>query len=223
MHLATHYAQDIRYYGTARNCAVMIGEQKHKIAKAHAPHTNSRETELQLLKIVNLLQTMWFLLDNAFAGHPLAVQFQGVRASPTLQKQLLGATSFEKPLPGNIQSDGTLYARIRAVCGVPPCNIPRAVYDKDRELIGAAWTKEYGTTLHPRMKYTIRYYGKMTAIRNADNHTRKISVQVGGFVVGRRRPEDSNGDWERSFSRVNKIITLTVGTLSRCFFCGERT
>jgi hypothetical protein len=52
IHLSMHYMQDIRNYGTLYNNYTMIGEQKHKVHKAHAPHTNSSDRVLQLLTAV---------------------------------------------------------------------------------------------------------------------------------------------------------------------------
>ena len=46
LHVAIYYQQDLRNYSMLRNTAVMIEEQKHKIFKLHAPHTNSCVTEL---------------------------------------------------------------------------------------------------------------------------------------------------------------------------------
>lgn len=51
IHLGLHYTNDLENFGTIRNSTTMMGEQKHKLFKAHASHTNSRENDLQLLKV----------------------------------------------------------------------------------------------------------------------------------------------------------------------------
>ena len=57
MHMAVHYTSNIKDYGTPHNVSVNMGEQKHKMSKMHAPHTNSRGTELQLMDYINQHQT----------------------------------------------------------------------------------------------------------------------------------------------------------------------
>lgn len=114
IHVALHYLSDLTNYGTTRNVSVMIGEQKHKVHKLHAMHTNSQETILQLMKAVNLSQTLRFLLDSTFLDHHLASQFSRLMAAcPILRTKFLGSTTFETPHVGNVDHEGTSYARIR--------------------------------------------------------------------------------------------------------------
>lgn len=68
IHLGLHYEQDIINFGTSRNATTIMGEQKHKVFKAHAPHTNSRDNDLQLMKMMNTAQTVQFMLDGTFQG-----------------------------------------------------------------------------------------------------------------------------------------------------------
>lgn len=58
IHVALHYPRDLANYGNLKNTAVMIGEQKHKVFKAHSDKTNSKEREKQLLRAVNVNQTI---------------------------------------------------------------------------------------------------------------------------------------------------------------------
>ncbi|KAI5838707.1 hypothetical protein DFP73DRAFT_599637 [Morchella snyderi] len=67
VHLALHYATDIENFASTFNATTMLGEQKHKVFKMHAQHTNSHENDLQLLKLINTLQTVRFALDDTFA------------------------------------------------------------------------------------------------------------------------------------------------------------
>ncbi|KAL7266094.1 hypothetical protein RUND412_011374 [Rhizina undulata] len=72
IHLALHYKLDVENYGTTRNSATLLGEEKHKIFNRHAEHTNSKQNDLQLLKAVNTIQTIRFLVNGSFSSsHPL--------------------------------------------------------------------------------------------------------------------------------------------------------
>jgi hypothetical protein len=120
VHMAVHYIQDINLYGTAKNVLSAEGEQKHKVAKIHAPHTNGRETVLQLTKSVNSSQTTWFILDGTFPDHPFTMQFNKVvTMCPMLRERFLGvSTSAEDPSthkePSNaVDSSGTPFELIR--------------------------------------------------------------------------------------------------------------
>jgi len=57
-------------YGTLPNSSVMIGEQKHKIFKAHAPRTNQKENELQLFKSINLSQAIRHISEDSYCHDP---------------------------------------------------------------------------------------------------------------------------------------------------------
>jgi hypothetical protein len=46
IHLLMHYMQDLRNYGTLYNNSTIVGQQKYKVHKAHAPHTNSQDRVL---------------------------------------------------------------------------------------------------------------------------------------------------------------------------------
>jgi len=92
MHIGIHYSQDILNYANSRNIAAMLGEQKHKIHKTHAPHTKDRV--LQLMKNVNVQQTIRIMLDNVFIHHELTSQLQRILTScPVLRHRFLGSTA----------------------------------------------------------------------------------------------------------------------------------
>lgn len=71
----------------------MVGEQKHKVFKQHATHTNSRENDVQLLRATNTSQTLRFLLDGTFDhSYPrVSKQLRGITQScPFLKQRFLG-------------------------------------------------------------------------------------------------------------------------------------
>lgn len=71
VHIGLHLKYFAEMYGTLWNIAVLIGEEKHRAFKRHAPSTNHRGIELQLLQKVNIEQTIRFILDDAFVNsHP---------------------------------------------------------------------------------------------------------------------------------------------------------
>lgn len=213
MHVALHYQQDILNFGTPRNVSVMIGEQKHKIHKVHAPHTNSRETELQLLKAVNLSQTMRFMLDGVFPDHGLSIQFKRIVGScPVLRSKFLGASRFHEPEPGNIESDG-IFARSRVGLPVPVSKVPLDTRKHDSGALLDAWRRVYKVQLNASMTRKFSYWGRITCQYNDNNHIRKLSVQVNGFVVHSRT---------KAFYQVVRIASIAVGQIQRGFVIGRR-
>ena len=170
---------------------------------------------LQLLKAVNLQQTLRLLLDDSFPDHPLAPQFNRLMSvCPVLRTKFLGATVFEEPNPGNVEHEGTPFARIRVVSQIPLRKVPIAQVQLDKSNLIGLWEHAYQVRLLPGMRLRVQYWEKLTGILNINNHTRKLSVPVGSMVATR-----SNG--ERAYHRVRRIITLSVGELTRCFLMVE--
>jgi len=219
IHVALHYISDLAYYGTTRNVSVMIGEQKHKVHKAHATHTNSRETVLQLMKAVNLSQTLRFLLDSTFSDHHLAAQFTRLMTEcPILRTKFLGSTTFDAPRTGNVEHERTPFARVRVRQELRSRQIPRDVILQDRDDLVALWEETYEVRLLRGMKLRVQYWSSMTGIINIHDHARTISFPVGAIVALRTTKSLPT----RSYNRIQRIITLSVGTLTRCFFTVER-
>lgn len=197
----------------------MIGEQKHKVHKVHATHTNSRETVLQLMKSVNLSQTLRFLLDSTFPDHHLAVQFGRLMADcPILRTKFLGSTTFEVPHTGNVEHEGTQFARVRVGRELRIRRIPRDVILQDKEELVTLWEQTYEVRLLEGMKLRVQYWNTMTGIVNIHNHARMISFPVGAIVAVRATKSYP----ARSYNHIRRIITLSVGALTRCFFTMER-
>jgi hypothetical protein len=214
IHVSTHYMQDLLNYGTLYNNSTMIGEQKHKVHKAHAPHTNSKDRVLQLLKAVNLSQTMRFIIDGNFRDHPIALQLvEIVEQCPVLRTKFMGSTCFTDPKPGSIAIDAgkSLFASARVGKPISSSKIAREYKLSDCQSIIAAWKTLYGDQLFMRMNLQFEYWDKMTGIRNEFNHTRKISIHTGGFVAKRQVTGEVH------FFRVGRIVTISIGGHTRCF------
>jgi hypothetical protein len=210
IHVSKHYVQDILNYGNLYNNSTMIGEQKHKVHKAHAPHTNSKDRVLQLLKAVNMSQTIRFMLDGNFPGNDIAVQLNEiVSLCPVLRNKFMGSTSFREPKPGKIAVDPgkSLFATVRVGKPISARKIDHDIKMANCQDIIDVWNTMYGHQLFIGIKLRFDYWGKMSGIRNESNHTRKIAIRVGGFV----------NTVQGSFYRVESIVTLAIGGHTRCF------
>jgi hypothetical protein len=210
VHVSKHYIQDILNYGNLYNNSTMIGEQKHKVHKAHAPHTNSKDRVLQLLKAVNMSQTIRFMLDGNFPDNDIAVQLNEIVSScPVLRIKFMGSTSFTEPKPGTIaiEAGKSLFASARVGKPMSAKKIDNNIKLANCQAIIDAWNHMYEDHLFVGMKLRFDYWGKMSGIRNESNHTRKIAIRVGGFVT----------TVNASFYRVESIVTLTIGGHTRCF------
>jgi hypothetical protein len=105
IHLGLHYSEDIINFATTFNATTVMGEQKHKVFKQHAGHTNSHETDLQLLKLINTTQTIRFLLDDTFPDLAISKQVQNiVKKYSTLKVRFL-----ERALAEADQDDSTAF------------------------------------------------------------------------------------------------------------------
>lgn len=114
IHLPLHYKKDLDFYATLKNVAVMIGEQKHKIFKMHAPHTNSKNRELQLLNMASVNQTIRFLLDGAFPDEDISRQLNYiVSGCPVLKSKFLGAAEYAELEASNLDEEGSIYVASR--------------------------------------------------------------------------------------------------------------
>jgi len=194
----------------------MIGEQKHKIFKLHAPHTNSRGTELQLLKAVNLSQTIRFIIGGIYDNHPIAVQIHRIVSQcDVLRTQFLGAPQFTEPEPGNVTADGTGYSRLRTGIPVPRSRLPIHAFNIDKSAILGVWELAYGIQLPKGLKIKIQYWSRLTGIFDNKGHTRSVSFALDGFVSTR------SGSVIQSFNLVHRILTATVGTLTKVFLLVE--
>jgi hypothetical protein len=217
IHLSMHYMQDIRNYGTLYNNSTMIGEQKHKVHKAHAPHTNSRDRVLQLLTAVNLSQTMRFMLDGNFPDKVIALQLNRiVSLCPVLRTKFMGSTNFTEPNPGSVAIDPgkSLFASVRVQKPISGKKIAQNVKLYDCIALIDAWKRVHGDQLFISMKLRFDYWQKMTGIRNELNHTRKVAFHVEGFVAKLSA--------HASFYRIKRIVTLTIAGHTRCFLvCTE--
>ena len=65
VHIELHYLQQCLEYGTAWNCNMLIGEDKHRFYKAIVMLTNGRKVKKSLLLKENLQQTMRLILLDA--------------------------------------------------------------------------------------------------------------------------------------------------------------
>ncbi|KAJ6258098.1 hypothetical protein Dda_7013 [Drechslerella dactyloides] len=59
---------DTANFGAVRNATTMLGEQKHKIFKAHVRTTKTKSLDLQLLKRMNIAVCIRFIPGNCFRG-----------------------------------------------------------------------------------------------------------------------------------------------------------
>lgn len=64
LHINRHLVDHARNYGTCVNMAVGTKEMVHRIFKDIVPHTNKRDLELALLRQINTLQTLRYLVNG---------------------------------------------------------------------------------------------------------------------------------------------------------------
>lgn len=212
IHVALHYRQDISNYGTLRNVSVMIGEQKHKIHKSHAPHTNSRDTELQLLKAINISQTIRFMLDGVFPDHQLSSQMnQIISACPVLSKKFVGAAKSceAEAKTGNADTEGSPFFKCQVCSPIRTRELPSRLKENDKAIIIDAWNQIYGVQVSSvMMKPCIAYWKKITFQSNDHNHIRRLSLTPNTFVMHRASKE---------LYKIVRIVSMTVGSLRRAF------
>jgi hypothetical protein len=191
----------------------MIGEQKHKIHKAHAAHTNSKDTELQLLKMVNLSQTMRFMLNGVHSSNELSVQFERIVGScPVLRNKFLGTSHFQEPEPGNIESEG-VFTQSRVGLPLLTRTIPFKTQLQDREALLAAWDRVYKVRITILMTTRFSYWGRMTCHYNYHCHIHKLSMSIDGFLRHRSTKE---------FYRIVRIASISLGEMHRGFLICRR-
>lgn len=94
--------------------------------------------------------------------------------------------------------------------------IPRDVILQDRKDLVDLWEHIFEVRLHG-MKLRLQYWSSMTGITNIHDHSRMISFPVGSIVAVRALRSHQT----RSYSQLHRIITLSVGSLTRCFFTVE--
>lgn len=217
VHLALHYLNDIENYGTARNSSTMMGEQKHKIFKIHASHTNSKDADLQLMKATNTLQTIRFLLDGTFARSAPAItqQLQGVvQMCPTLRTRFLGAKMFDareledlEQSSNSIDHSHSLFqnARIGRAITLKSVSITDSSYDVSA--LRSVYREEYGIELHPSTRLKVRYWGYFSG--DPDVGVTRFNLKPNNIIRLRG---------EHCFHRVSRILAVTVGTVVRVFF-----
>ncbi|KAI5839594.1 hypothetical protein DFP73DRAFT_598577 [Morchella snyderi] len=231
IHLGLHYEEDLRNYGSIRNCTTMMGEQKHKIFKAHAPHTNSTNNDLQLLKMINTSQTLRFMLDGTFGSLSVAIQTQEIiRGCPTLKGFVAGSQDFsgaveesdETPVSGEAKLDQAVpdledsQSSIQASKigkPLPVGNIALYTRTKDYSRMISLYKTEYGISLTPGTRIKVKYWGYFAGEpRPHGGKTRRFQIQLGEFV------QLLGDEHTTSYYQLQRIMTTTVGSMSRVFF-----
>lgn len=231
IHLGLHYSHDVRNFATTFNATTMMGEQKHKIFKLHAPHTNSKGTDLQLLKSVNTTQTIRFLLDGTFdhSSPMIAGKIKRiVESCDTLRTRFLGRGLAEEVGHQNAFNDAANTTRCTGICtigsafsnaktGLKLANKHINVKERESDTanISDIYKTQYNVTLktNSSMGFKLHYWSYFSGeVRDSNKPIegqRKFKVKVGGFVRLHNK--------ERDFYRLERCCTLTVGTMIRAF------
>lgn len=229
VHLGLHYERDIENFATTYNSTTMIGEQKHKVFKQHAGHTNSHENDLQLLKAVNTSQTLRFLLDSTFHNSEysrISMQLEKVVGNcPILKERFLGCREGAKFEISSADTEISQYSGIdvsrssfltaRTGCPVPLKRIETTDKEADLMALQALYFEEYSIVLHIGMRFKVHYWSYFSgqpSMRSREFDGRyQFRARVDWFV----RLRD---DMECSFYRIRRIFTMTIGTMIRVFF-----
>lgn len=188
MHLALHYAKDIENFASTFNATTMLGEQKHKVFKMHAQHTNSHENDLQLLKLINTLQTVRFALDNTFAmsSPALTTQLHSiVNRCPVLKQKFIGIPENTFTSTCNLEDcidvSSSLLSSVNTGRPVALKSIRELDRQYDRDLLTDAYGIEYDTpiTLTKRIKFNIKYWGYLSGEASESAKQRRL-VDIDG-------------------------------------------
>lgn len=222
IHLGLHYDLDIENFATTYNSTTMMGEQKHKVFKQHATHTNSRENDLQLLKATNTSQTLRFLLDGTFDNSYPRISRQlleVVEKCPILKQRFLGCK--ETPLAetnqcSGIEVTGSMLRTSKTGSPVTLKSIGSEDKANDERRVLPLYREEYGVALHTG-NYKIHYWGYFSgepvALSREYDGQHRFRLKVNWFMRLRGQPF--------SFYRLKRIFTVTVGTMIRVFFVLE--
>ncbi|KAI5788288.1 hypothetical protein EDC01DRAFT_631239 [Geopyxis carbonaria] len=231
-HMGVHYLQDIELYGTARNSATMMGEQKHKAFKAHAHNTNRHENELQLLKEINATQAVRLLLDNTFAkSYPhmtnLAAEFG--QQCPTIKINLIGRQDAINDMERTeldvnlyhatdnirIEADSVLLSSIHTISKIKKQAIGQNILENDYKLLRLAYRRMYNEDILNKRVFKIQYWRLLSA-----------------NIVGTNKRYRLDCNTIRSFAYridtgqlvfVRRIITITISNICRILLCVEPT
>lgn len=200
----------------------MMGEQKHKIFKAHATHINSKDSVMQLMRATNTSQTIRFILDGAFKTSSPAISRQVidvVNRCPTLQKRFLGAKLHDKEEldeePNSctgIECSNSLMVNPRTGRHLPRKSISSADILHDAGALRSVYRSEYDTEIHSNTPLKVNYWGYFAGDIQDTSKPKgpRFSIGVGGFLRFQDEPF--------SFHCVSRIFTVTIGTMVRVFF-----
>lgn len=205
IHVATHWEQDIQNFGTTYNVSASIGEQTHRIHKAHAPHTNSRDTELQLMKDYNMSQTLRFVASGAYPDNHLAEKFRLILSkSPNMEAKLNGARTTNSDNVDYPQDEYVLRS-LKLSKMIAPRSITAAQLSRDKSLLRPVFEiKNTPVIWHEHLRVKLRYYERLTLdTRGAD---------AGGgpkiFSLAQGKPVQLQTDSVEEFAIVDSIIQL---------------
>ncbi|KAI5846335.1 hypothetical protein DFP73DRAFT_593398 [Morchella snyderi] len=210
IHLALHYLDDMENFGTARNSSTMMGEQKHKVFKLHARHTNTRDNDMQLMRATNTAQTIRFILNGAFAlsAPNITGQMQGiVKKCPLMCSRFLGAETKEeadRDLNGSVDCVQTLFKRAEPGIPIARRKVPEFSADYSND---SAFKAEYGLDIMPSMNKKMHYWNYFSAVEKGRRNR-----------VLKLRPNQVVSLRDRSFHYLTRIYTVKIGGSVRVMF-----
>lgn len=207
----------------------MMGEQKHKVFKPHAPHTNPRDSVLQLMKATNTLQTIRFLLDGAFQTSSPATtkQLQMVVESVLLYaavsqvRSYTGMSSMNKGRGlckawgmGGLYGKHRLFAFLTGKClnGLTDRAEGYILADSRHDIICLpdVYQSEYSVALYPNTPLRVKYWRYLSGDPESLSRLPRFEVSVNDFLRLRGEPFP--------FHCVVRIFTVTIGSMVRLFF-----
>lgn len=225
VHLGLHYTQDMQNYSTTYNASTMLGEQKHKIFKQHAAHTNSKDSDFQLMKAINTSQTIRFLLNGAYRKSAPGISNQMhevVDRCPILKVRFLGRSmaeeeeETEEPV-GAVDTTNSLLKSAKTGRPISFSAIQATIRESDMILLTEYYKRVFNVTLVQGMRYKTRYWGYMsgrTCTKSYYEGHHKFRVAVTEFI---RLRDDA-----LTFYRLHRIITLSFETFVTVFLVLEK-
>lgn len=196
-----------------------MGEQKHKIFKQHAPHTNSKENDLQLLQAINLSQTLRYTIDGMYRHHPQwgnvsSVLEDVLEACPRLREYIVGkpraptvalTTAGEK---ATVDHEGSEFEYARVGKRIAARDNQK---NDDAANIAENYASLYGTNLRLLSKWNMKHWRSFTG--TTDGLRQKI--YAGRSII---KIKNQNQYAINTFALINRIITTEVGQMARVIF-----
>lgn len=222
-HVPLHYPENVKCFATTRNSACSMGEQKHKVFKQHAPHTNSKENDLQLLQSINLSQTLRYTIDGVYSSnkqymHISTAVSNVLHACPRLRTNVLGKPPAEKPdleeLSGGakkatVESEYSPFVYARVGLKLTARTMRQS---QDVKRIVECYKAYHHVDLEVVKKWAHRYWSTFTGTSGGERQKMYANRTIIRVSFGDGDPGIPQ------FALIKRILTVEIGQMNRVMF-----